>query len=323
MTGPAALLATSRRPDPPDLATELALAVATAEAAGAILLDAFGRPSVERRKGRHDVVTELDLASERLIMDNLAAAFPEDGRLGEETGWSKRPPGGGSGRTWIVDPLDGTINYAAGLPIWCVSIAIAIGPTVVLGVIRDAVHDATFWAIRGGGAWRLPGGGAAAWRLTGGGAAALTGGAAGQTAGGAAGPDVRGRASPLAGGEPLTVRRLRRSADAVVSTDPGAEADPVADARIRAIRPQVRAIRVPGSIAWSLTALASGRLDGVLQVRGLQAVDVAAAGLIASEAGARVTAADGGPWIDVADPATGRGIAAGRPAIHRILVGGG
>ena len=86
------------------------------------------------------------------------------------------------------------------------------------------------------------------------------------------------------------------------------------------LRPEVRAIRVPGSIAWSLTALATGRLDGVLQVRGLQAVDVAAAGLIAREAGARVTAADGGPWIDIADPSTGRGIAAGRPAVHRLLV---
>ncbi|HEY8846626.1 MAG TPA: inositol monophosphatase family protein, partial [Candidatus Limnocylindrales bacterium] len=143
--------------------------MATAEAAGAVLLEAFGRPATERRKGRHDVVTALDLASERLIMDNLAGAFPEDGRLGEETGRSKRPPGGGSGRTWIVDPLDGTINYAAGLPIWCVSIALAIGPTVVLGVIRDAVHDATFWAIRGGGAWRVAGGGEGR-RLQGGGA---------------------------------------------------------------------------------------------------------------------------------------------------------
>jgi myo-inositol-1(or 4)-monophosphatase len=253
--------------------------VATAEAAGALLLDAFGRPSAERRKGRHDVVTTLDHASERLIMGRLADAFPADRRLGEETGRSKRPRGGDSGRTWIIDPLDGTINYAAGLPIWCVSVALAIGPTVVLGVIRDPVNDATVAAIAGGGAWRLPD-----WTR-------------------------------------VFVRRLRRTADAVVAADPGAEADPAADARIRAIRPEVRAIRVPGSIAWSLTALATGRLDGVLQVRGLQAVDVAAAGLIAREAGARVTASDGGPWIDVADWSTGRGIAAGRPAVHRRLLG--
>jgi myo-inositol-1(or 4)-monophosphatase len=265
----------------PDLSVELALAVATAEEAGRLLLDAFGRPTPERRKGRHDVVTALDHASERLIMDGLAAAFPGDLRLGEETGRSKPPVGGGSGRTWIVDPLDGTINYAAGLPIWCVSIALAIGPTVVLGVIRDAVHDSTFAATLGSGAWRVSDHG------------------------------------------PVAVRRLRRGSDAVIVADPGDESDPIADARIQAVRRQVRAIRVPGSIAWSLTALATGRLDGVLQVRGLQAVDVAAAGLIAREAGARVTAADGGSWIDVADPATGRGIAAGRPAVHRLLVGYG
>lgn len=271
-------LTAHRAPSVPDLSLELALAVATAEAAGALLLDAFGRPAPERRKGRHDVVTALDHASERLIMDRLAAAYPADVRLGEETGQSKRPPGGGSGRMWIVDPLDGTINYAAGLPIWCVSIALAIGPTVVLGVIRDAVHDATFAAIMGAGAWRV------------------------------------------SDHELVAVRRLRRGMDAVISADPGDESDPLAHARIQALRPQVRAIRVPGSIAWSLTALATGRLDGVLQVRGLQAVDVAAAGLIAREAGARVTASDGGPWIDLADPTTGRGIAAGRPAVHRLLV---
>jgi myo-inositol-1(or 4)-monophosphatase len=262
----------------PDLSVELALAVAAAEAAGNLLLDAFGHPVPERRKGRHDVVTALDRQSERLIMDRLAAAFPADLRLGEETGRSKRPPDGGSGRTWIVDPLDGTINYAAGLPIWCVSIALAIGPTVVLGVTRDAVHDATFAAILDGGAWRVADQG------------------------------------------PVTVRRLRRGFDAVIAADPGDESDPLAASRVQALRPQVRAVRVPGSIAWSLTALATGRLDGVLQVRGLQAVDVAAAGLIAREAGARVTAADGGVWIDLADPATGRGIAAARPAVHRLLV---
>jgi myo-inositol-1(or 4)-monophosphatase len=274
--------ATSRRsistPSGTDLGHELDVAVATAEAAGALLIEAFGRPTVERRKGAHDVVTAVDHASERLIMNRLAAAFPADRRLGEETGMSRSPRGGDSGRTWIVDPLDGTINYAAGLPIWCVSIGLAIDSRVELGVIWDPIRDVTFAAIRGRGAWRV------------------------------------------ADGEPLAVRRLRRRADTVVAADPGDEADVIADDRIRAIRARVRALRVPGSIAWSLTALATGRLDGVLQVRGLQAVDVAAAGLLALEAGARVTAADGGPWINVDDPTTGRGIAAGPPAIHRLLV---
>lgn len=268
-----------RGPIVPDLRAELDVAVAAAEDAGGLLLEAFGRPVPERRKGRHDVVTELDRLSERMIMDRLATSFPRDARLGEESGRSKSPPrGGGSGRTWIVDPLDGTINYAAGLPIWCVSVALAIGPTVVLGVIRDPVHGATFVATLGSGAWR----------------------ASDRSA--------------------VALRRPRRGADAVIVADPGDADDADADARIRSLRPDVRAIRVLGSIAWSLTALATGRLDGVLQVHGLQAVDVAAAGLIAREAGARVTASDGGPWIDLAKPSTGRGIAAARPSIHRRLV---
>jgi myo-inositol-1(or 4)-monophosphatase len=262
----------------PDLAVEMAIAVSTAKAAGAILLQEFRHSVRHRRKGRHDVVTELDRVAERLIMGRIADAFPADARLGEETGHSGPRQDAGSGRTWIVDPLDGTINYAAGLPIWCVSIALAIGPRVVLGTIRDPVHDETFAAIRGRGAWRS------------------------------------------ADHAPIHVRALRRRADAVVSADPGVEADAAADGWIRMIRPAVRSIRVPGSVAWSLTALASGRLDGVLQVRGLQAVDVAAAGLLALEAGARVTSADGGPWIDLADPTTGHGIAAGSPAVHRLLV---
>jgi myo-inositol-1(or 4)-monophosphatase len=80
---------------------------------------------------------------------------------------------------------------------------------------------------------------------------------------------------------------------------------------------------VLGSIARSLTFLATGQLDGVLQVRGLQAVDVAAAGLIALEAGARVTDAQNGPWIVVAAPSRGTGIAAARPGLHRRLVARG
>jgi myo-inositol-1(or 4)-monophosphatase len=278
MTGSATARRSVTTPTGADLGRELAVAVAAAGEAGALLIEAFGRPSVDRRKGPHDIVTAVDLASERLVMDSLATAFPADRRLGEETGLSKRLRGGDSGRTWIVDPLDGTINYASGLPIWCVSIGLAIDSRVELGVIRDAIGGVTFAAIRGLGAWRV------------------------------------------ADGTPMVIRRLRRRADAVVAADPGDEPDAIADDRIRRIRARVRAVRVPGSIAWSLTALATGRLDGVLQVRGLQAVDVAAAGLLALEAGARVTAADGGPWIDVDHPTTGRGIAAGPPAIHRVLV---
>ena len=256
---------------------ELELAVEAATRAGRMLAEAFGHRIAQRRNGPHDVVTELDHASETLIMGAVGSAFPADRRLGEETGLTVPPRA--TGRTWLVDPLDGTINYASGLPLWCVSIALAVDGVVVLGVIRDPLRDETVVATRGGGAYRFP------------------------------------------GSEALELRRLHRTADAVVVGDPGSADDEAAQLRIARLRPHVRAVRGLGSIALSLTSLATGRLDGVLQVRGLQAFDVAAAGLIAREAGARVTDAESGRWIDVMHPSRGTGIAAARPALHDRLVG--
>jgi myo-inositol-1(or 4)-monophosphatase len=237
----------------------------------------------ERRKGAHDVVTALDHASERSIMARLAGVFPTDRRLGEESGLAVPARHGEDGpiRTWIVDPLDGTVNFASGIPFWCVSVALAVGQQVMVGVIADPLRSETYAAIRDRGAWRVE------------------------------------------DGTYLTVRRLRRTADAVLAADPGAVDDPEAEARISALRLNVRAIRTLGSIALSLTSLATGRLDGVMQVRGLGAVDIAAAGLIAEEAGAQLTDADGGPWLIVDLPHRGTGIAAARPGLHRHLLRSG
>ncbi len=262
-------------------ADELAVAVDLAGEAGALLRQGFRQPGSERRKGPHDVVTDLDFASERLIMARLGDRFPGDAHLGEETGFS--PPVGrpasDARRTWIVDPLDGTVNFASGIPFWCVSIALAVRGQVVVGVIGDPLRDEVYAAVRGQGAWRV------------------------------------------GDGTRLEVRHLRRTADAVVLADPGRVADPEADGRIAAIRPHVRAVRAMGSIALSLTLLASGRLDGVIQVRGLGAVDIAAGGLLASEAGAVLTDAEGGPWLIVDQPHRGTGIVAARAAVHRIIRG--
>jgi fructose-1,6-bisphosphatase/inositol monophosphatase family enzyme len=262
---------------------ELGAAIEAADEAGKLLREGFGRPTTERRKGAHDVVTALDHASERSIMARLADEFPTDRRLGEESGLSvpARRGGGGPIRTWIVDPLDGTINFASGIPFWCVSVALAVGQHVMVGVIADPLRNETYAAVRGRGAWRMK------------------------------------------DGAPLAVRQLRRTADAVLAVDPGAVDDLDAEARIFELRPEVRAVRTLGSIALSLTSLATGSLDGVMQVRGLGAVDIAAAGLIAAEAGAHVTDASGGPWLIVDQPDHGTGIAAGRPGIHRLLVHSG
>ncbi|HET7028192.1 MAG TPA: inositol monophosphatase family protein, partial [Candidatus Limnocylindrales bacterium] len=114
--------------------------------------------------------------------------------------------------------------------------------------------------------------------------------------------------------------RLPSAADAVVSADPGDADDAEAAARIGRLRRRVRAIRTFGSTALSLAYLAAGRLDGVLQVNGLQSVDVAAGALVATLAGARVTAADGRPLLRSDALTDDAGIAAGRPAVHRLLV---
>ncbi len=258
---------------------DLRVALDAVRMAGILVRDGLLAPGRHRRKGPHDVVTRWDLASERLIFAQLAQAFPQDHRLGEEQGFiAGRGPD--NGRTWLVDPLDGTINYASGIPFWCVSVALACNGEVRLGVIHDPLRAETFAAVAGRGAWREP------------------------------------------NQESCRPRRLRRTADAVVAADAG-DADTSAGARrVDALRSRVRAVRTLGSTALSLAYLAAGRLDGVFQASGLGAVDIAAGGLIAREAGVRVSDAAGGPWIVVADPSRGTGIAAARPAVHRLLVGG-
>lgn len=95
-----------------------------------------------------DVVTEMDQASERLIRERIRAARPDDAFLGEEDGSST----GASGVRWIVDPIDGTVNYLYGRHDWAVSIAVEIDGEIVAGVVEAPVRSETYAALRGGGA---------------------------------------------------------------------------------------------------------------------------------------------------------------------------
>ncbi|HMA37515.1 MAG TPA: inositol monophosphatase family protein [Chloroflexia bacterium] len=127
------------------------VAVRAARAAGAIARQGFLLPRTITAKGDNDIVTEIDEAAEETIVSLLHAHFPADGILAEERGLSAGP----SPYRWIIDPLDGTHNYAAQLPFWCVSIArynITTGQ-VELGVVVDPLHDECFVAERGRGAW--------------------------------------------------------------------------------------------------------------------------------------------------------------------------
>ena len=136
-------------PDPAEL---LSLAVTAATAAGELLLAGVDdvRTTVETKSSGTDMVTEMDRASERLIVEHLRAARPDDGFLGEE-GTSDA---GTSGVRWVVDPLDGTTNYLYGFPSWCVSIAAEIDGRPGIGVVFDPTHDETWTAIAGGGSAR-------------------------------------------------------------------------------------------------------------------------------------------------------------------------
>ena len=130
-------------------ATELLLlAESIAREAGALLREAFRGPElrISAKSTPTDLVSEADHAAEHLIRERIAAARPDDGVLGEEGGDTE----GTSGIRWVVDPLDGTINFLFGVPQWAVSIAAEDSEGVLVGVVYDPERDELFSASRGG-----------------------------------------------------------------------------------------------------------------------------------------------------------------------------
>jgi myo-inositol-1(or 4)-monophosphatase len=128
----------------------LALALEAAQAAGRLLLTELetGPTGLTWKTSRADIVCDVDHAAEALIVETIAAARPDDAILAEESG--ERP--GTSGVRWVVDPLDGSTNYAYGRPCFAVSVAAEIDGEVVAGVVVDPSRQETFTAVRGGGA---------------------------------------------------------------------------------------------------------------------------------------------------------------------------
>jgi myo-inositol-1(or 4)-monophosphatase len=127
----------------------LELAVDAAHAAGAELLRRRGHANpVEAKSTATDPVSAADRASEALLVRRIQGARPDDAIVGEE-GTAQR---GSSGLRWVLDPLDGTVNYLYGIPAWCVSVACEDGNGALVGVVYDPVHRETFTALRGGGA---------------------------------------------------------------------------------------------------------------------------------------------------------------------------
>jgi myo-inositol-1(or 4)-monophosphatase len=230
---------------PAELA-ELARSVA-AEAAE-LLASRHGRTAVVQTKSSPtDVVTEMDDAAEDLIRDRILAARPGDTVLGEERGQI----GDGAVVRWIVDPLDGTVNYLYGLPSWAVSIAAEVGGVVVAGVVNAPLLGSLYTAHLGGGAWLQ-----SAWST---------------------------------GRRQLTCNAGVKLADALVATGFGYEARRRAEQGkvVAGLLPLVRDIRRAGAAAVDLCCVASGQVDAFYE-RGLHEWDLAAGRLIATEAGALV-----------------------------------
>lgn len=194
-----------------------------------------------------DIVTEADREVEALIRARLAAARPDDGFLGEETGAES----GESGVTWVVDPIDGTVNYAYGIPTYAVSIAAVTGEPApetwqaLAGVVYAPVSGELFHAARDEGAWL--------------GVSRL-----------AVNPDVGGAGALLATGFGYDPATRPGDLELIGRVMPGLARD----------------LRRGGSAALDLSYVAAGRLDGYFE-RGLSPWDLAAGSLLVTEAGGR------------------------------------
>lgn len=235
--------------------TLLTLAVDIAQEAGdlARLRRSEGVTVAATKSALADIVTEADREVENLVKERIAAARPDDGFLGEEGGAAT----GTSGITWVVDPIDGTVNYAYGIPAYAVSIAAVEGTadpetwSALVGVVYNPAVGELFTATRDGGAWL--------------------------------------------DGRRLTVNADAGPAGALIATgfgyDPARHAADLAQqARVMPIARDIRRI---GAASLDLAYVAAGRLDGFYEP-GLQPWDHAAAALMVREAGGMVGGAPGG-----------------------------
>jgi len=133
-----------------DLSEAIEFAMGCARSAGEIQREKYESKDLDiDRKGRIDLVTEVDLECERLITELVAKKYSEHGIIAEE-GTSRNPE---AEYQWIIDPLDGTTNFAHGFPIFAVSIGLVVGGSPVAGVVYEPIRDEMFHAVKGGGAF--------------------------------------------------------------------------------------------------------------------------------------------------------------------------
>lgn len=223
-----------------------ALAIDIAQDAGALARTrrAEGVDIAATKSALADIVTLADQEVEAMVRARLAEARPGDGFLGEETGAER----GSSDVTWVIDPIDGTVNYAYGIPQYAVSVAAVIGEPVpgeweaIAAAVYAPATDELFHAAKGSGAWLC-----------------------------------RSR---------LSVNAEVGPAGGLLATgfgyDPATHAGDLA--RVARVMPMARDLRRAGSAALDLAYVAAGRLDGYFE-RGLAPWDHAAGALLVTEAG--------------------------------------
>ena len=220
----------------------LVLALDIAGQAGRLLVDRPASGELTAKSTAIDIATQMDLASEKLIVNAILAVRPDDGIIGEE-GADRTSK---SGYTWVIDPVDGTVNYFYGLPAWNISIAVKDAQGAVVGVVHAPTIDSTWHATRGGGAFL--------------------------------------NNLPITCNEPIELNR------ALISTGFAYDVKDRINQLdlVNKLLPKVRDFRRIGAAAVDICCVATGMVDGYIET-GLKEWDLAAAALVATEAGAIVT----------------------------------
>lgn len=236
-------------------------AIHLARAAGAILRERYETHFVVEHKDTEiNLVTEVDRASEALIVEAIRQRYPDHAIFAEESQGEAGPDRPAEFTLsvrqtgWIVDPLDGTVNYAHGFPMFAVSLAVQQGQDLILGVTYDPLRDELFCAERGRGA--------------------------------------------TLNGRPIRVSSTSRLRDALVATGFAYRRATLPDnnvAEFTRVVLRVQGLRRAGSACLDMAYLAAGRLDGYWEMN-LAPWDWAAGSLLVREAGGVVTNLDGGPW---------------------------
>lgn len=248
--------------------------------AGDLLREGFHQAKqINAKSSAIDLVTQYDTEAESLIVNRLRRAFPHDAILGEEGG--RQSQNGNAQRLWLVDPLDGTINFAHGFPVFAVSLALYEGDRPLVGVVYDPMRDECFHAAAGHGAFLST-----------------------------AADDP----------QPLRVSHSDELVNSLLATGfpydrHSSELDNVA--QFTAFLKRAQGIRRAGAAALDVAYVAAGRLDGYWEFK-LGSWDIAAAILLVQEAGGYTSAMDGSPFV--LHPTQHNRLVASNGLIHHEIV---